>query len=355
MSFRKRSDAFCQQFGLRAPVLLAPMAGASPPALSIAVGKSGGMGGCGVLLMQPQEILDWARTVRAATSAPFQLNIWIPDPAPVRDRGHEDRVRAFLAQWGPEVAAAAGDAKPPDFAAQCEAMLEAAPAAMSSVMGLFAPAFVEKIKARGIPWFATVSTLAEARAAEAAGADAIVAQGSEAGGHRAAFEAARAPRELVGLVSLVPAVVDAVKVPVVATGGIADGRGAAAAFALGASAVQVGTRFLRSPESTIPRAWAEALGRATPEGTTISRVFSGRPGRSLDTAYVRAATAPDAPVPAPYPVQRGLTGAMRKAAGERDDVERMQAWSGQSAALGRARPAAEVVQEIWDDAQALLR
>jgi nitronate monooxygenase len=313
------------------------------------------MGGCGALLMQPREILDWARTVRAATPSPFQMNLWVPDPPPARDRALEDRVRALLAQWGPEVAATAGDATPPDFAAQCEALLEAAPAVVSSVMGLFAPAYVDQLKARGIAWFATVSTLSEARAAEAAGADAIAAQGSEAGGHRAAFDASRAQRELVGLVSLVPAVVDAVKVPVIATGGIADGRGAAAAFALGASAVQIGTRLLRSPEAKIPRAWADALGRATPEGTTVSRVFSGRPGRSLDTAYVRAATAPDAPVPAPYPVQRGLTAAMRKSGVERDDVERMQAWSGQSAALGRARPAAEVVQEIWDDAQALLR
>jgi nitronate monooxygenase len=354
MSFRKRTEAFCQRFGLRAPVLFAPMAGACPPSLSIAVTQGGGMGGCGVLLMQPQEILDWTRTVRTATSAPFQLNNWVPDPPPARDRAHEDLLRGFLAQWGPEVAAAAGDATPPDFAAQCEAMLEAAPAVVSSVMGLFAPAYVEKLKARGISWFAAVSTLAEARAAEAAGADAIVAQGSEAGGHRAAFDASRAPRELVGLVSLVPAIADAVKVPVIATGGIADGRGAAAAFALGASAVQIGTRFLRSPESDIPRAWADALGRATPEGTTISRVFSGRFGRSLDTSFVRAATAPEAPAPAPYPVQRGLTATMRKAGIERGDVERMQAWSGQSAALGRARPAAEVVQEVWDDAQALL-
>jgi nitronate monooxygenase len=330
MSFRSRSEQFCRRFGLRAPILMAPMAGASPPSLAIAVANGGGMGACGVLLMQPQEILDWARTVRAATPAPFQMNIWVPAPPSARDRAQEDRVRAFLAQWGPEVAAAAGDAAPPDFAAQCDAMLEAAPAVISSVMGLFAPAYVEKLKTRGIAWFATVSTLAEARAAEAAGADAIVAQGSEAGGHRAAFDAARAEREIVGLVALVPAVVDAVKVP-------------------------VGTRFLRSPESRIPRAWADALGRAAPEGTTIARVFSGRPGRSLDTAYVRAATAADAPPPAPYPVQRGLTAAMRKSGVERDDVERMQAWSGQSAALGRARPAAEVVQEMWDDAQALLR
>ncbi len=221
-------------------------------------------------------------------------------------------------------------------------------------MGLFPPAFVERLKARGIAWFAAASTLAEAKAAERAGADAIVAQGMEAGGHRAAFDADRAEREQVGLVSLVPAVADAVSVPVIATGGIADGRGVAAALTLGASAVQIGTGFLRCPEAQIAPAWAEAIGRTAPEETTVSRAFSGRPGRSIATAYVRAASSDAAPAPAPYPVQRGLTAAMRAEATKAGDLERMQAWAGQSAALARAEPAAELVRRLWDQAQALL-
>src|SRR4051794_13069122 len=199
MSVRDRAREFCSRFGMRVPILLAPMAGASAPALSIAVANAGGMGACGVLPMTPAEIVDWTRTVRAATSGPFQLNAWIPDPPPVRDAGRERAVRAFLASWGPEVPAAAGDAVPPDFAAQCEAMLEAAPRAISSVMGVYPAPFVARLKERGIAWFATVSTLDEARRAAAAGADAIVAQGMEAGGHRAAFEASRAAQALVGL------------------------------------------------------------------------------------------------------------------------------------------------------------
>src|SRR6185436_18519675 len=142
-------------------------------------------------------------------------------------------------------------------------------------------------------------SVTEARAAEAAGADVIVAQGAEAGGHRAAFDASTAERKLVGLFSLLPAVVDAVRVPVVATGGIADGRGLAAALLLGASAVQVGTGFLRCPEAKLHAAWADALARTPPEGTTVSRAFSGRAGRSIATAYVQAATAAAAPTPAP--------------------------------------------------------
>src|SRR5213078_4603263 len=129
---------------------------------------------------------------------------------------------------------------------------------------------------------------------------------------------------------LLPAVVDAVRIPVVATGGIADGRGVAAALLLGASAAQIGTGFLRCPEAKTNRAWADALAVTPPEGTLVSRVFSGRPGRSIATAYVRAATAPGAPAPAPYPVQRALTAAMREAAGKAGDIAGMQAWAGQS-------------------------
>src|SRR5438045_3920960 len=187
MSPRDRARAFCSRFGIRLPILLAPMAGASAPALSIAVAEAGGMGAAGVLMMTPAEILEWARAVRAGTSGPFQLNAWIPDPPPVRDAQHEHAVRAFLAAWGPEVPAEAGDAAPPDFSAQCEAMLEAAPRVISSVMGLYPAPFVTRLKEHGIDWFATVSTLEEARRAEAAGADAIIAQGMEAGGHRGAF------------------------------------------------------------------------------------------------------------------------------------------------------------------------
>jgi nitronate monooxygenase len=353
-SFRSRAEEFCNRFDIRVPILLAPMAGASAPELSVAVANAGGLGACGALLMQPAEILEWAATVRSASNDRFQLNLWIPDPPPHRDPEHESRVRAFLAAWGPPVTPEAGDATPPDFAAQCDALLEASPPVVSSVMGLFPPDYVSRVKARDIAWFAIASTVAEATFAADAGADAIIAQGAEAGGHRAAFDAERAERELVGLFSLLPAVVDAVDVPVIATGGIADARGVAAAFALGASAVQIGTGFLRCPEARINPAWANALRTTTPERAVISRVFSGRPGRSISTEYVRAATAEDAPAPAPYPVQRGLTATMRAAAGKAGDIERMQAWAGQSAALAQNAPAGELVRVFWEDAQALL-
>ncbi len=349
-----RAEAFCQRFGLRVPILLAPMAGACPPALSIAVANAGGLGACGALLMRPAEIRSWAGQVRAESNGSFQINNWISDPAPTRDAAHEARLCEFLGEWGPPVQLEAADAAPIDFAAQCEAILEAGPPIVSSIMGLYPAAFVARMKQRGIAWFATVTTVAEARAAEAAGADVVVAQGAEAGGHRGCFDATQAEQRQVGLFALLPAVVDAVGIPVVAAGGIADPRGTAAALLLGASAVQIGTGFLRCPEAGIHPAWADALGRALPEETVITRAFSGRAGRSIATDYVRAATAPDAPSPAPYPVQRALTAAMRVAGQANGDLHRMQAWAGQSACAARAEPAAAAVRRLWDGARALL-
>jgi nitronate monooxygenase len=350
-----RASVFCETFNLRVPLLMAPMGSASPASLAIAVANAGGLGGCGAVAMQPDAIRAWASDVRAGTNGGFQLNLWIPDPSPKRDMVAEDAVRQFLKDWGPEVAREAGDFTLPDFAAQCDAMLEAGPPIISSIMGLYSDHFVTRMKAKGIKWFATATTVAEAKSAEDAGADVIIAQGMEAGGHRGTFDATKAEARLIGLFSLLPAVADAVKVPVVAAGGIADGRGVAAAFLLGASAVQVGTAFLRCPEAKIPTAWADAVGRTLPEGTMITKWFSGRPGRSITTDYVKATVDSKAPAPAPYPIQWGLTRAMREAAMKANDLEGIWAWAGQSASMAKPIAAADVVRKLWDDAQGLLR
>ncbi len=350
-----RCDDFCRRFGLRVPILLAPMAGACPPSLSIAVGEAGGMGGCGALPFSPQEMRAWAESVRAASAAPFQINLWVPEPPPSRSSEHEARVRQFLALWGPPVPESAADEVPRDFETQSEALLSLRPAVASSIMGVFPAALVAALENAGIAWYAAVTTVKEAILAEAAGADVIVAQGMEAGGHRGCFDNAAAEQQQVGLFALLPQVVDAVRVPVVATGAIADARGIAAALLLGASAVQIGTAFLRCPEAQLPQAWSDALGAARPEGTTLTRAFSGRAGRALLTDYVRAAAAPDAPSPAPYPVQRGLTAPMRRRAIEQGTLRGMQAWAGQAASLARRESATRVIPRLWREAQDLLR
>jgi len=343
-----RSRVFADRYGLSVPVLLAPMAGACPPELSIAVSRAGGMGACGALLMEPDDIQSWVNTVRSGTNGGFQLNTWIPDPPPPRDPSHEQRVRNFLSKWGPEVSEAAADKTGPDFDTQCDAMIDAKPQVISSIMGLYPPATVQRMKESEIEWFATVTTVTEAKAAEAAGADVVVAQGMEAGGHRGTFNGDEAENSLIGLFSLLPAIVDAVDIPVVATGGIADSRGAAAALLLGASAVQIGSGFLRTPEANLASAWADAMGKSQPEDTQPTRAFSGRLGRSIRTAYVKASSSSEAPTPAPYPIQRNLTAVMRGTASKSNDLDKMQVWAGQSSGLARAESVKTVLDDIWE-------
>jgi len=210
------------------------------------------------------------------------------------------------------------------------------------------------MKQADIAWFATVTTVEEARAAEDAGADVVVAQGMEAGGHRGTFNGDQAESSLVGLFSLLPAVVDAVSVPVVATGGIADSRGACAALILGASAVQIGSGFLRTTEAGLASAWTAGMKESSPEDTVATRAFSGRLGRSLRTPYTEAAESGDTPAAAPYPIQRNLTAAMRAAAVKDNDLRSMQAWAGQSAALASEGSAKSVLENIWDGMQQTL-
>lgn len=343
-----RAEAFCDRFGLRLPILQAPMAGACPPDLAVAVAEAGGMGADGVLLDGPDRIERWVARFRSESSGALQLNVWVPDP-PDTDRQRIDAAVGFLRRFGPP-----GDPADtgPSYQQQCEAMLAAEPTVISSIMGLFDPGYVTRLHERGIAWFACATTLDDALAAQEAGADAIVAQGMEAGGHRGSFDQDAAERTEVGLFALLPRFVDHLQVPIVAAGGIADGRGVAAALALGASAVQVGTALLRTPEAGIDKEWAATLDGLAPEATVTTRAYTGRLGRAAPTRYLTAWAEPGAPAPAPYPHQRGLVAQWRR--GPAEGVDRVNYWAGQSAALATEDSAADVVSRMWQEARALL-
>jgi nitronate monooxygenase len=350
---RARAAAFCTRFGLRVPILMAPMANASPPALAAAVANAGGLGGLGALLSRPAQIADWAADFRGRSNGAFQINVWVPGPPPVRDAAHEAAVREILGALAGTPIGEAGDGPfVPDFEAQCAALIAAAPAFASTIMGLFPPDVVAALKARNIAWIANATTVTEARAAAEAGADAVVAQGAEAGGHRGSFDQADAEHATATLFALLPQMADSVTIPVFAAGGIMDGRGIAAALALGASAVQLGTALLRTPEAGVHPAYAAAIAAARPEDTVLTRAFSGRLARGIRNQVTEAFTGETRP--APYPVQRVLTAAVRAAGEAAHDATRMQAWAGQGAAMARAIPAGDLVREMWSSAEALL-
>ena len=341
-----RIDRFLELASIRHPVLLAPMAGYCPPAVSMAVTNAGGLGACGALLFGPEQIGAWCEAFRAGSNGSFSLNLWVPDPEPLDDVVADRLMAEAMSEWGPTVDAGAALDRPIDFESQFEAILEARPRFFSTIMGLPSQSMVERLQTLGILWMATVTTVGEGLAAAAAGADVLVAQGAEAGGHRGAFDAGEAVSRAVGSFSLIPALADQVDLPIVATGGIADARTAIAALVLGASAVQIGTGFLRTPEMGLDPAWSEALRSTRPEDTSLTRGFSGRPGRAIRSKFVEAFEKGEMPEPRPYPAQRGLTAAMRKEAASSSDMERMQAWAGQSAMLSSNRGAADIVEQL---------
>lgn len=332
--------------GIRHPIVLAPFGGLSSVALTAAVSASGGLGSYGLYGYDGDRIRATAEALRAATSAPFALNIWLPtgdevEPGPEHDQYTAD-LDAFFTEVGLE-----RPARPerylPSLEEQLDAIWEAAPVALSVVFGVPSDSLVEEAHRRGIRVIGTATTVDEARALEAGGVDAIVATGSEAAGHRVSFLRS-AEESLVGLVSLVPQVADAVDVPVIAAGGIGDRRGVAAAFALGASGVQVGTSFLATVESAANDAHRAAIRSTAADASVLTRAMSGRLARGARNRAVTEIEASGAI--APFPAQNWLTGRFRAVAGQRGLGELQSLWLGQSAPLARWDAASDVFDEL---------
>ncbi|WNG41093.1 nitronate monooxygenase [Archangium violaceum] len=338
--------------GVEHPIIQAPMAGgATTPELVAAVSNAGGLGSTGAAYLKPEDIVKHSRRVRELTDRPFAINLFAPQPQP----GEVDssRMLAVLARYHQELGLAPPQppANPlPPFEEQVDAIAESGARVFSFTFGIPPAAVLERLKARGMVLAGTATTVREAQLLEAAGVDVVVAQGSEAGGHRGTF-AGPFEAALVGTMALVPQMVDAVRLPVVASGGIMDGRGLVAARVLGASGVQLGTAFLTCPESGIAAVYKAALREARDDMTMVTRAFSGRPARGLANAFTEALA--DTKELLPYPLQHAATTPLRSAAATRGDSRFIALWSGQAAALSRGKPAAELVRELIEESEQL--
>jgi nitronate monooxygenase len=307
------------------------------------------LGSLAAPLLAPQTILEQAGKIRALTSQPFAINLFVlQTPQPTADSV------AQAAQLLKPVWASLGWTELPapakwceDFDAQFDALIAARPAVASFTFGILTRERVARLHAAEILVIGTATNVAEALAWEQVGADAVCAQGIEAGGHRGSFIGPQ--EDGLGLMALVPQIVDAIGLPVVAAGGIMDGRGIAAAFELGAAAVQIGTAFLPCPESGIHPAYKQRLLAAHDEPakalTRLTRAFSGRYARGLVNRFIETMQDMQGQVPA-YPVQNALTGSIRAQAGKTGDTELMSLWAGQGVGLIRAMPAAQLIDTL---------
>ncbi len=338
-------------FGIDVPIVQAPMAGSIDADLVIAVARAGGLGSLPCAMLDVAQVRSEVAKVRAATAAPINLNFFCHRPLPVdaaREQAWRERLAPYYAELGVGAASAPARGRAPFDEAMCALVVELAPAVVSFHFGLPDAALVERVRRTGAKIVSSATTVEEARWLEDHGCDAIVAQGWEAGGHRGHFLRDDVAGQ-AGTISLVPQVVDAVKVPVIAAGGIADARGIVAALALGAAAVQLGTAYLLCPEAKTSPVHREALLAATDDATLVTNVFTGRPARGIANRLVREVGPMSELAPA-FPRASDAIAPLR-ATGNPDFVP---LWSGQAAHLARAMPAGELTTTLAAEALAML-
>ncbi len=339
--------------GVRYPIVQAPMAGVTTPALAAAVSNAGGLGSLGAAWLPPEELRASIRALRDLTDRPFMVNLFAwPEPAEV-DADAVAAMRESLRSTRSELGADDPDPSGPDVRAHLSAQLEVVLEERVPVFGfIFGIPDFAAIQAAGAVIVGTATTVAEARTLEAAGVDLVVAQGWEGGGHRGTFD--RPLDEVdVATMPLVPQVVDAVSVPVLAAGGIMDGRGIVAALALGAAGAWLGTAFIAAPESQASDLYRAALVRTPVEGTIVTTALSGRHARMVRSAIVDRIERSGVE-PAPFPLQLSLTRPLQQAAASRGATELMFLLAGQGAGLSRALPAAELVNVLVAETDAAI-
>jgi nitronate monooxygenase len=343
---------FCRKYGLSIPVVLAPMGGEpSTPELAAAVSNAGGLGSLAAAYSNPERIERDIARIRELTRRPFAVNLFSPQ-AQLPLNGSASAVVDFLRPFHERLGLKAPELpqKPiENFDDQLDAVCKAAPPIVSFTFGLLPAQATQRLKAQGTYLIGTATTVEEAKMLEQSGVNAVIAQGSEAGAHRGTF-AVPAEEALVGTVALVPQVVDAVRIPVLASGGIMDGRGIVAALALGASAVQMGTAFLACTEAGTSAVYRKALAAAREDQTTLTRAFSGRMARGLRNEFIARWNA-SALTHLPYPWQNALTQPMRRAASAAKQSDLLSLWAGQGVPMLRELSAEQLMSKLNDEIQ----
>ena len=347
---------FQQLGGIELPIILAPMAGPGTPELAIAVAEAGGLGSLPCAFLDVDAARAGLGIIRQRTSKPVNLNFFCHKPARFdagREAGWRQALRRFYDEFGIDSQTEPpGTDRLPFGEDHCRLVEELRPEIVSFHFGLPAASLLARVKAAGAKVIASATTVDEARWLEQAGCDAIIAQGAEAGGHRGMFLTSDVHTQ-IGTMALVPQVVDAVSVPVIAAGGIADARGIVAALALGASAAQIGTAYLFCPEAGVSPVHARALREGQANGTALSNVFTGRPARGIVNRVMREVGPISDKVP-DFPLAAGALAPLQQRTEPNGSGDFMPLWSGQAASLSVELPAGELTRRLWAEASARL-
>ncbi|BCJ85062.1 NAD(P)H-dependent flavin oxidoreductase [Effusibacillus dendaii] len=351
-----RKTKIAEILGISYPIIQAGMAGGpTTPQLVAAVSEAGGLGTLGAGYMTPEQIRSAVREIRKLTDRPFAVNLFVDEP-PVVLEEQLAKANQQLDRFRKELGIELGT-RPSKYAEsypdQLAAVIEEKVPVFSFTFGIPSQEQMKRLQENGIVTVGTATTVREAVQLEQVGVDLIVGQGSEAGGHRGTF-LAPVEHSLVGTLALVPQIVDAVQIPVIAAGGIMDGRGVAAALALGAEGAQLGTAFLACPESGAHPAQKAALLNSTDESTVLTTAFSGRTARGIRNRMITEMESHRDTI-APYPVQNALTRDIRQAAARQNKTDYMSLWAGQASRLTTTKPAADLFADLVRETEEVLR
>ena len=340
-----KAKQFTELLGIEHPIIQAPMAGGpSTPELVAAVSNAGALGSLGAGYLSPQQLESDIARVKELTKRPFSVNLFIPENNEPKEPS--DKVLNKLEQFSRELGIDPGKIQEPPkhtFEDQLEVVLAHDVPVFSFTFGIPEPGFMQSVKDNNTRIIGTATCLEEAIMLKKSGCDAVVAQGSEAGGHRGSFVHTTLP--VIGSMALIPQLVPNTQLPIVASGGIMDGRGIAASLTLGASGVQMGTAFLGCKEADLPKPWLDSLLSSKDTSTVLTKTFTGKYARGVNNRFIREMSPFENEV-APYPIQNYLTRSIRNASKEQGDSEYMSMWAGQGAALSRKSTAKELVDTL---------